>query len=192
MVQHIHGSLYYERMGRTGPVIAFIHPTRWTSRADFFRWRTYRPGIAALPSTSRDTAARQGGRRLTMTTWPRPVGKRSTTRCRRKSDSGRLFGGLVARSPHVPPAPRQNRSTRVVGHRLQPQQGIIKGRIDNYTANGIDYRWAYTFEDLSPAFAPHRWHTFSANLHRAQRTRRRADDHPPVQSARAALSGGPS
>jgi len=24
MVQHIHGSLYYERMGRTGPVIAFI------------------------------------------------------------------------------------------------------------------------------------------------------------------------
>src|SRR6266542_2587602 len=26
MAQHIHGPLYYERMGRTGPVIAFIHP----------------------------------------------------------------------------------------------------------------------------------------------------------------------
>ncbi len=26
MAHHIHGPLYYERMGRTGPVIAFIHP----------------------------------------------------------------------------------------------------------------------------------------------------------------------
>ncbi|MBI2181129.1 MAG: alpha/beta hydrolase [Deltaproteobacteria bacterium] len=26
MAQHIHGPLYYERMGRTGPVIAFVHP----------------------------------------------------------------------------------------------------------------------------------------------------------------------
>src|SRR5215831_6699367 len=26
MAQHIQGPLYYERMGRTGPVIAFIHP----------------------------------------------------------------------------------------------------------------------------------------------------------------------
>ncbi len=27
MAQHIHGPLYYERMGRTGPVIAFILET---------------------------------------------------------------------------------------------------------------------------------------------------------------------
>ena len=26
MAQHIEGPLYYERMGRTGPVIAFVHP----------------------------------------------------------------------------------------------------------------------------------------------------------------------
>src|SRR5438552_8025076 len=26
MAKNIHGPLYYERMGRTGPVIAFIHP----------------------------------------------------------------------------------------------------------------------------------------------------------------------
>ena len=26
MAQNIQGPLYYERMGRTGPVIAFIHP----------------------------------------------------------------------------------------------------------------------------------------------------------------------
>src|SRR6201987_5229064 len=26
MAKHIQGPLYYERMGRTGPVIAFIHP----------------------------------------------------------------------------------------------------------------------------------------------------------------------
>ena len=26
MANHIEGPLYYERMGRTGPVMAFIHP----------------------------------------------------------------------------------------------------------------------------------------------------------------------
>jgi pimeloyl-ACP methyl ester carboxylesterase len=26
MAEHIEGPLYYERMGRTGPVIAFVHP----------------------------------------------------------------------------------------------------------------------------------------------------------------------
>ena len=26
MARNIHGPLYYERMGRTGPVIAFVHP----------------------------------------------------------------------------------------------------------------------------------------------------------------------
>ena len=26
MANHIRGPLYYERMGRTGPVMAFVHP----------------------------------------------------------------------------------------------------------------------------------------------------------------------
>ena len=26
MVEHIEGPLYYERMGRSGPVMAFVHP----------------------------------------------------------------------------------------------------------------------------------------------------------------------
>ncbi len=26
MAEHIDGPLYYERMGRTGPVMAFVHP----------------------------------------------------------------------------------------------------------------------------------------------------------------------
>ena len=42
----------------------------------------------------------------------------------RKSDPGRLFGGLVPRPSHVSPAPRQNRGARAVRHWLQPQQGI--------------------------------------------------------------------
>jgi pimeloyl-ACP methyl ester carboxylesterase len=33
-----------------------------------------------------------------------------------------------------------------------PGKEFAKRRIAAYTANGIDYRWAYTFEDLSPAF----------------------------------------
>jgi pimeloyl-ACP methyl ester carboxylesterase len=33
-----------------------------------------------------------------------------------------------------------------------PGKEFTKRRIDAYTASGIDYRWAYTFEDLSPTF----------------------------------------
>jgi pimeloyl-ACP methyl ester carboxylesterase len=38
------------------------------------------------------------------------------------------------------------------GTGYNPGKEFTKRRIDAYTKNGIDYRWDYTFEDLSPAF----------------------------------------
>src|SRR5205809_4308073 len=38
------------------------------------------------------------------------------------------------------------------GTGYNPTKEFAKRRIDAYTANGIGYRWGYTFEDLSPAF----------------------------------------
>ena len=50
------------------------------------------------------------------------------------------------------------------GTGYNPTKEFTKGRIENYTANGIDYRWAYTFEDLSAAFRTTPLAHFFANL----------------------------
>jgi pimeloyl-ACP methyl ester carboxylesterase len=50
------------------------------------------------------------------------------------------------------------------GTGYNPTKEFAKRRIDAYTANGIDYRWAYTFEDLSPAFRATPVAHFFANL----------------------------
>ena len=90
---------------------------------------------------------------------------------------------------------RPNRTAALVlsGTGYNPNKEFTKGRIDNYTANGIDYRWAYTFEDLSAAFRTTPLAHFFANLFSER------SEHADVetiihqfQSARAALSGRPS
>jgi pimeloyl-ACP methyl ester carboxylesterase len=50
------------------------------------------------------------------------------------------------------------------GTGYNPTKEFTKRRIDNYTANGIDYRWRYTFEDLSAAFRATPMAHFFANL----------------------------
>jgi pimeloyl-ACP methyl ester carboxylesterase len=49
---------------------------------------------------------------------------------------------------------RPDRTAALVlcGTGYNPGKEFTKKRIENYRANGIEYRWAYTFEDLSAAF----------------------------------------
>ena len=62
------------------------------------------------------------------------------------------------------------------GTGYNPTKEFTQKRIDNYTADGIDYRWRYTFEDLSPAFWRRRWRisslTFSPSATSTQTCRR--------------------
>jgi pimeloyl-ACP methyl ester carboxylesterase len=50
------------------------------------------------------------------------------------------------------------------GTGYNPTKEFTKGRIENYTAQGVDYRWAYTFEDMSAAFRTTPLAHFFANL----------------------------
>ena len=50
------------------------------------------------------------------------------------------------------------------GTGYNPTKEFAGRRIDAYTADGIDYRWRYTFEDLSPAFRVTPLAHFFANL----------------------------
>ena len=59
MADHIDGPLYYERMGRTGPVMAFVHPNPMDQSCWIFQMAQCPPGFAASPSTFRATAVRR-------------------------------------------------------------------------------------------------------------------------------------
>jgi pimeloyl-ACP methyl ester carboxylesterase len=52
----------------------------------------------------------------------------------------------------------------LAGTGYNPTKEFTKGRIANYTANGVDYRWEYTFEDLSAGFRTTPLAHFFANL----------------------------
>src|SRR5260370_16640730 len=50
--------------------------------------------------------------------------------------------------------PQPGRTLAIVlsGTGYNPEKEFAARRIKAYTERGIDYRWGYTFEDLSPAF----------------------------------------
>ena len=59
MAAHIEGALYHERMGRDGPVMAFVHPNPMDQSCWLFQMAHLFTGTAALPSIFGATAARR-------------------------------------------------------------------------------------------------------------------------------------
>jgi pimeloyl-ACP methyl ester carboxylesterase len=155
MAQHILGPLYYERMGRVGDIVMFVHPNPMDQSCWLFQmahlstW--YRCIAVDIPGYGRSPKATPG---LTMTDlaeacWEAiddafPSGERAI-----------LVGCSVGSSilPYMHHL-RPNKTAAMVlsGTGYVPGKEFAKRRIEAYTANGIDYRWPYTFEDLSPSF----------------------------------------
>ena len=157
MAKNIHGPLYYERMGRTGPVIAFVHPNPMDQSCWIFQmahlstW--YRciaidiPGYGHSPKADPDlTEAIDDAL---------PGATASLVGCS-------VGSAIVPYMYHQ--RPDKTAALVLSGTGYNPTKEFAKRRIDAYTANGIDYRWAYTFEDLSPAFRATPLAHFFANL----------------------------
>ena len=166
MAQHIHGPLYYERMGRRGPVIAFVHPNPMDQSCWIFQlahlstW--YRCIAIDIPGYGRSPKADAG---LTMTDMAEACWEAIDDAV--PGENAILVGCSVGSS--IVPYMYHQRTDKTAalvlsGTGYNPTKEFTKRRIDAYTANGINYRWRYTFEDLSPAFRTTPLAHFFANL----------------------------
>jgi 3-oxoadipate enol-lactonase len=151
---HIEGPLYYERMGRSGPVMAFVHPNPMDQSCWIFQmahlstW--YRCIAIDIPGYGRSPKATPG---LTMDDMAQACWEAIDDAA--PGERAILVGCSVG-SAIVPYMHHQQvaRTAALVlsGTGYNPGKEFTRRRIASYEAQGIDYRWDYTFEDLSPAF----------------------------------------
>ena len=154
MAAHIEGPLYYERMGRSGPVMAFVHPNPMDQSCWIFQmahlstW--YRCIAIDIPGYGRSPKATAG---LTMDDMAQACWEAIDDAA--PGERAILVGCSVG-SAIVPYMHHQQvaRTAALVlsGTGYNPGKEFTRRRIASYEAQGIDYRWDYTFEDLSPAF----------------------------------------
>ena len=158
MAQHILGPLYYERMGRTGPAMVFVHPnpmdqSSWIYQmAHLSTW--YRCVAIDVPGYGRSPRAEPG---LTLADMARA--------CWEVVDEalpaepavlvGCSVGSLVVQQMfHLRPS--QTQALVLSGAAYHPPgetpPAFVVRRIKDYSNEGIDYRWRYTFQDMSAAF----------------------------------------
>ena len=154
MAQHIQGALYYETMGREGPVMAFIHPNPMDQSCWLFQmahmstW--YRCIAIDIPGYGRSPKAENG-----LTTADMAEACWEAVDEAFPGDNAIIVGSSVgaAIAPFMyhqrPPA---TAALILTGTGYTPEKEWAQQRIDAYSTYGINYRWAYTFEDLSPAF----------------------------------------
>ena len=154
MANHIQGRLYYERMGRSGSVMAFVHPNPldqscWLFQlAHFSTW--FRCIAIDIPGYGRSPKA---DAELTLGD--------IADGCWEAIDDA--FGGenaiLVGCSvgsqvlPYMHRAqPKRVSATVFSGVGYNPAKDFAGKLLDAYSKQGIDYRWQHAFQGFSAAF----------------------------------------
>ena len=126
MAQHIDGPLYYEQMGKRGPVIAFVHPNPMDQSCWIFQMAQmstwFRCIAIDVPGYGRSPKSQPG---LTMQDLAQGCWE-ADRRCaaRRAGDSRRLFGRLGDHRAHASSAARQDQGADLFRHRLHAGQGV--------------------------------------------------------------------
>jgi pimeloyl-ACP methyl ester carboxylesterase len=157
MARHIEGALYHERMGRKGPPMAFVHPNPMDQSCWLFQMAhlsTWFRCIAIdVPGYGRSPKASEG---LTLGDMAEACWEALDSEM--AGEKAVLVGcsvgsSIVQQMYHVRPA---QTAAIVVSGTGYNKPGTVApfaaGRIQDYEAEGLAFRWRYTFQDLSPAF----------------------------------------
>ena len=154
MAQRIHGPLHYERMGRDGPAMAFLHPNPMDQSCWMFQmahlstW--YRCIAIDIPGYGRSPKAEAG---LTMDDMAEACWEAVDDALPGETAIlvGCSVGSMIAPFMYHQ-RPDRTAALALSGTGYLPGKEFAARRIEAYGEHGIDYRRAYTFEDLSPAF----------------------------------------
>jgi pimeloyl-ACP methyl ester carboxylesterase len=163
MAQHIEGPLYHERMGRKGRPMIFVHPNPmdqscWLFQmAHFSTW--FRCIAIDVPGYGRSPKATEG---LTLSDMAQgcweAVDEALGANVEADADAVVLVGcsvgsSIVQQMHHL--RPKQSAALVLSGtgwHPPEQNAPFVPARIEDYTREGLEFRWRYTFQDLSPAF----------------------------------------
>jgi pimeloyl-ACP methyl ester carboxylesterase len=166
MAEHIQGPLYYERMGRTGPVMAFVHPNPldqscWLYQlAHFSTW--FRCVAIDIPGYGRSPKADPG---LTLADIAAGCWEAIDDAC--PGERAILVGSSVG-SQVLPYMHRLNsaRTAALImsGVGYNPAKEFASKLLDAYGKKGVDYRWEHAFLGMSPAFRATPMAHFFVNL----------------------------
>ena len=153
-------------MGRTGPVMAFVHPNPMDQSCWIFQlaqMSTWFRCIAIdLPGYGRSPKASAG---LTLQDVAQACWEAVDAAF--PGERAVLVGCSIGSSlvPHMHyQRPERTAAMILSGTGYNPGKEFIAKRIKAYTERGIGYRWDYTFEDFSPAFRATPMARFFADL----------------------------
>ena len=160
MAAHIDGPLYFERMGRSGPVMAFVHPNPMDQSCWLYQMAHLSSWCRCIaidiPGYGRSPKAAKG---LTMQDLGDACWEAIDEAFPGGAEGGRETAILVGCSvgsailPYMHHArPKRTAALVLSGTGYTPAKEFAHRRIKAYTEQGLDYRWGYTFEDLSPGF----------------------------------------
>ncbi len=166
MAERIDGPLYYERMGRTGPVMAFAHPNPMDQSCWMFQMAQmstwYRCIAIDVPGYGRSPKAQAG---VTMNDiaqgfWEAideiaPGEKAILVGCS-------VGSAIITYMHHV--RPDKTAALILSGTGYNPSKDFAHRHIANYKKYGIEYRRRFTFDDLSPGFRATPMATFFADM----------------------------
>ena len=154
MAEHIDGPLYYETMGKSGPVMAFVHPNPMDQSCWIFQMAQmstwYRCVAIDLPGYGRSPKARAG---LTMQDIAQACWEAIDDAY--PGERAILVGCSIGSSMLIWMHNHCSQRTAALimcGTGYNPKKEFIPPRIEAYKERGIGYRRGYTFEDFSPAF----------------------------------------